>query len=35
MMKYYSYNGKIYLCKADLKPCVWNPDSGIWQWEAV
>lgn len=33
--KYYSYNGKIYLCKADLKPCVWNPDSGIWQWEAV
>ena len=33
--KYYSYNGKIYLCKADLKPCVWNPDSGIWQWEAI
>lgn len=33
--KYYSYNGKIYLCKADLKPCIWNPDSSIWQWEAV
>lgn len=34
--KYYSYNGATYLAKADLIPCVWNPDTaGLWQWEAV
>lgn len=33
--KYYTFNGKVYLAKADMKPCVWNPDSGIWQWEVV
>lgn len=33
---YYSYNGVVYLCKADMKPCVWAPGTaGLWQWEAV
>ncbi|MBS6800529.1 MAG: hypothetical protein ACLT5P_09860 [Flavonifractor plautii] len=33
---YYSYNAAVYLCKADMKPCVWAPDTpGLWQWEAV
>ena len=31
---YYSYNGKTYLCKLDMLPCVWAPDTpGLWQWE--
>lgn len=30
---YYSYGGVVYLAKADMIPCVWAPDSGIWQWE--
>ena len=31
---YYSYNGKTYLCKSDMLPCVWAPDTpGLWQWE--
>lgn len=31
---YYSYNGKTYLCKQDMTPCVWTPDTpGLWQWE--
>lgn len=30
---YYSFGGAVYLCKADMIPCVWAPDSGIWQWE--
>lgn len=34
--KYYRYNGKTYLCKADMKPCVWPPDTaGLWQWEEL
>ena len=34
--KYYSYAGKVYLCKADMPACVWPPDTaGLWQWEAV
>lgn len=34
--KYYSYNGKVYLCQLDMKPCVWAPDTpGLWQWEEV
>lgn len=34
--KYYSFNGKIYLAKADMIPCTWNPDTqGMWQWELV
>lgn len=34
--KYYSYNGKIYLCKLTMTPCVWAPDTeGLWQWEKV
>ena len=33
---YYSYEGKTYLAKADMLPCVWNPGSeGVWQWEVV
>ena len=31
---YYSYNGKTYLYKSDMLPCVWAPDTpGLWQWE--
>ena len=34
--KYYSFSGKTYLAKADMKPCVWPPGtSGLWQWEEV
>ena len=34
--KYYSYNGKVYLCNLDMKPCVWAPDTpGLWQWTEV
>lgn len=33
---YYSYNNKLYLAKADMKPCAWEPGSeGVWQWEEV
>ena len=33
---YYSYETTVYLCKADMKPCVWAPGTaGVWQWEAV
>lgn len=32
---YYTYAGKLWLCKGDMKPCVWAPDSGIWQWAEV
>ena len=33
---YYTYEGTLYLCKSDMKPCVWAPGSpGLWQWEAV
>lgn len=30
--KYYIHKDKIYQAQADLKPCVWAPDTGIWQW---
>ena len=34
--KYYSHNGRTYLCKGDMKPCVWEPGSpGLWQWEEI
>lgn len=34
--KYYSYEGTVYLCKADMLPCVWPPDTpDLWQWEVV
>lgn len=34
--KYYSYNGKTYLAKADMIPCTWAPGTaGLWQWEEV
>lgn len=33
---YYSYNATVYLCKANMTPCVWAPGTaGVWQWEAV
>lgn len=33
---YYSNDTAVYLCKADMKPCVWAPGTaGMWQWEAV
>ena len=32
--KYYTFESKLYLAKADMKPCVWNPGTpGLWQWE--
>lgn len=31
---YYSYEGKTWLCKADMIPCTWAPGTpGVWQWE--
>ena len=34
--KYYTFEGKLYLAKADMKPCVWNPGTaGLWKWELV
>ena len=34
--KYYSFNGKTYLAKADMLPCTWEPGTaGLWQWEEV
>lgn len=33
---YYTYEGKLYLAKGDMTPCVWNPGTaGLWQWELV
>ena len=32
--KYYAYEGKLYLARADMIPCVWPPNTpGLWQWE--
>lgn len=34
--KYYSYEGAVYYCKGDMKPCVWYPgQAGVYQWEKV
>lgn len=34
--KYYKYEDKVYLAKADMIPCVWVPGTvGLWQWELV
>ncbi len=34
--KYYVYEGITYLCKQDMIPCVWPPNTpGLWQWEVV
>lgn len=34
--KYYSYQDKVYLAEADMKPCAWYPGTaGLWQWELV
>ena len=34
--KYYSFNEKTYLAKADMLPCTWDPGTeGVWQWEEV
>ena len=31
---YYSYEGKLWLAKADMPACVWVPGTeGLWQWE--
>ncbi|WP_337519903.1 hypothetical protein, partial [Desulfovibrio sp.] len=31
---YYSYEGKLWLAKADMPACVWTPGTeGLWQWE--
>ena len=33
---YYSYEGKLWLAKADMPACVWTPGTeGLWQWEEV
>ena len=30
---YYSYEGKLWLAKADMPACVWVPGTaGLWQW---
>ncbi len=34
--KYYTFNGRTYLAKADMIPCIWDPGTpGVWQWELV
>lgn len=34
--KYYRYEDKTYLCKSDMLPCVWPPDTpDMWQWEVI
>lgn len=34
--KYYSHNGKLYLCNLTMPACVWPPDTaGLWQWTEV
>ena len=34
--KYYAYEGITYLCKQDMIPCDWPPNTpGLWQWEVV
>ena len=31
---YYSYDGKLWLARADMPACVWTPGTeGLWQWE--
>ncbi len=31
--KYYAHNGGVYLCNADMHPCIWEPGTeGLWQW---
>lgn len=33
---HYSYEGKLWLAKADMPACVWTPGTeGLWQWEEV
>ena len=34
--KFYSYKGNVYLCMAEMSPCIWYPDTpGLWQWELL
>lgn len=34
--KYYSFEGKTYLCNLTMAPCVWAPGTpGLWQWSEV
>lgn len=31
---YYTYEGKLWLARADMPACVWAPGTaGLWQWE--
>lgn len=33
---YYTFEGKLWLAKADMPACVWDPGTeGLWQWEEV
>ena len=33
---YYVHGGVVYLCRGDMIPCIWPPDTGgMWQWEAL
>lgn len=33
---YYTFDGKLWLAKADMPACVWDPGTeGLWQWEEV
>ena len=33
---YYTFGGKLWLAKADMPACVWDPGTeGVWQWEEV
>ena len=33
---YFSYEGKLYICRGDMIPCSWVPGTtGLWQWELV
>ena len=33
---YYTFDDKLWLAKADMPACVWNPGTaGLWQWEEV
>jgi hypothetical protein len=32
--RYYAHDGRLWLCKGDMLPCVWPPGTpGLWQWE--
>lgn len=34
--QYFSYEGRLYVCRGDMIPCSWAPGTaGLWQWELV